>query len=296
VNSTDGASVNDRALMLQCNAYILSMPGVPCVFWPHWIKYQSEIQKMIIARKSAGIHSESTVTEQSGNGWYEATVTGKRGKVVLYLGSSATKAAPEGYTLALKESKIAMYYTGDTYVPSTDTGGGGEVLPEIDPDVYDGVMYKFYALGWINGADANTGSACDDKYLFVDGKLTIDCKMGSYIAIKDEQGNYYQAKGNSVVQGNTATLSWFNGWAGGQRWALLEGTRYIIMRKVKFKGDIVLESVDKATYDAYHIIPQSTQAIDNTEVQEKARKVMINGQLLILRGDKTYTVTGSLVQ
>ena len=296
VNSTDGASVNDRALMLQCNAYILSMPGVPCVFWPHWVKYQSEIQKMIIARKSAGIHSESTVTEQSGNGWYEATVTGKRGKVVLYLGSSATKAAPEGYTLALKESKIAMYYTGDTYVPSTDTGGGGEVLPEIDPDVYDGVTYKFYALGWINGADANTGSACDDKYLFVDGKLTIDCKMGSYIAIKDEQGNYYQAKGNSVVQGNTATLSWCNGWAGGQRWALLEGTRYIIMRKVKFKGDIVLESVDKATYDAYHIIPQSTQAIDNTEVQEKARKVMINGQLLILRGDKTYTVTGSLVQ
>lgn len=296
VNSTDGASVNDRALMLQCNAYILSMPGVPCVFWPHWIKYQSEIQKMIIARKSAGIHSESTVTEQSGNGWYEATVTGKRGKVVLYLGSSATKAAPEGYTLALKESKIAMYYTGDTYVPSTDTGGGGEVLPEIDPDVYDGVTYKFYALGWINGADANTGSACDDKYLFVDGKLTIDCKMGSYIAIKDEQGNYYQAKGNSVVQGNTATLSWCNGWAGGQRWALLEGTRYIIMRKVKFKGDIVLESVDKATYDAYHIIPQSTQAIDNTEVQEKARKMMINGQLLILRGDKIYTVTGSLVQ
>ena len=251
---------------------------------------------MIIARKSAGIHSESTVTEQSGNGWYEATVTGKRGKVVLYLGSSATKAAPEGYTLALKESKIAMYYTGDTYVPSTDTGGGGEVLPEIDPDVYDGVTYKFYALGWINGADANTGSACDDKYLFVDGKLTIDCKMGSYIAIKDEQGNYYQAKGNSVVQGNTATLSWCNGWAGGQRWALLEGTRYIIMRKVKFKGDIVLESVDKATYDAYHIIPQSTQAIDNMEVQEKARKVMINGQLLILRGDKTYTVTGSPVQ
>ena len=295
-NSTDGASANDRALMLQCNAYILSMPGVPCVFWPHWVKYQSEIQKMIIARKSAGIHSESTVTEQSGSGWYEATVTGKRGNVILYLGSSATKAAPEGYTLALKDSKVAMYYSGDTYVPGTDTGGGGEVLPEIDPDVYDGVTYKFYALGWINGADANTGSACDDKYLFVDGKLTIDCKMGSYIAIKDEQGNYYQAKGNSVVQGNTATLSWCNGWAGGQRWALLEGTRYIIMRKVKFKGDIVLESVDKATYDAYHIIPQSTQAIDNTEVQEKARKVMINGQLLILRGDKIYTVTGSLVQ
>ena len=296
-NSTDGASANDRALMLQCNAYILSMPGVPCVFWPHWVKYQSEIQKMIIARKSAGIHSESTLTEQSGNGWYEATVTGKHGNVVLYLGSSASKAAPEGYTLALKENKIAMYYTGETYVPGTDTGGGGgEVMPEIDPDVYDGVTYKFYALGWINGADANTGSACDDKYLFVDGKLTIDCQMGSYIAIKDEQGNYYQAKTNDVVRADQVTLSWCNGWAGGQRWAIKEGTRYIIMRKVKFKGDIVLESVDKATYDAYHIIPQAHQAIDNTEVKEKARKVMIDGQIYIHRGEKIYNLQGQTVR
>ena len=294
-NSTDGASANDRALMLQCNAYILSMPGVPCVFWPHWVKYQTEIQKMIIARKSAGIHSESTVSEQSGNGWYEATVTGKNGKVVLYLGSSATKAAPEGYTLALKENKIAMYYTGETYVPGTDTGGGGgEVMPEIDPDVYDGVTYKFYAMGWINSSDAGEAASktYDDKYLFKDGKLTIECKQGSYIGIKDEQGNFYYTKGNSDTQGNKATCYWANGWSPCRKWALVEGTHYIIMRKVKFKGEIVLESVDKATYDAYHIIPQAPQAIENTEVKEQARKVIVNGQLRILRGDKVYTVTG----
>ena len=157
-------------------------------------------------------------------------------------------------------------------------------------------MYKFYALGWINKKDVNSGTTCDDKYLFVDGKLTIECNFGSYIAIKDEQDNYYQARGNSVVQGNTATLSWCNGWAGGQRWSLVEGPHYIIMRKVKFKGDIVLESVDKATYDAYHIIPQAPQAIENTEIKEKARKVMVNGQLRILRGDKVYTITGMEVR
>ena len=297
-NSTDGASVNDRALMLQCNAYILSMPGVPCVFWPHWVKYKNEIQKMIIARKSAGIHSESAVSEQSGNGWYEATVTGKYGNVVLYIGSSATKAAPEGYTLALKESKIAMYYTGETYVPGTDTGGeGGEVLPEIDPDVYDGVTYKFYAMGWINSSDAGESASktYDDKYLFKDGKLTIECKQGSYIGIKDEQGNYYYTKGNSDTQGNKATCYWANGWSPCRKWALVEGTHYIIMRKVKFKGEIVLESVDKKTYDAYHIIPQ-VQATENVEVTEKARKILVNGQLRILRGDNIYTITGARVQ
>ena len=293
-NSTDGASVNDRALMLQCNAYILSMPGVPCVFWPHWVKYKNEIQKMIIARKSAGIHSESAVSEQSGNGWYEATVTGKYGNVVLYIGSSATKAAPAGYTLALKESKVAMYYTGETYVPGTDTGGeGGEVLPEIDPDVYDGVTYKFYAMGWINSSDAGESASktYDDKYLFKDGKLTIEC----YIGIKDEQGNYYYTKGNSDTQGNKATCYWANGWSPCRKWALVEGTHYIIMRKVKFKGEIVLESVDKKTYDAYHIIPQA-QATENVEVTEKARKILVNGQLRILRGDNMYTITGARVQ
>ena len=113
-NSTDGqTSINNRDMMLQANAYILSMPGVPCVFYPHWYKYKSEIKAMITARKSAGIHSESTVEEQSGSGWYKATVQGKYGKVVLYLGSAATEMAPTGFKQAIKESKVAIYYTGN---------------------------------------------------------------------------------------------------------------------------------------------------------------------------------------
>lgn len=112
--SKDGrTTLNNRDLMLQCNAYILSMPGVPCVFWPHWYTYKSEIKAMITARKKAGIHSESTISEQSGSGWYKATVNGKYGNVILYLGSAASEAAPAGYTQAIKDGKVAMYYTGN---------------------------------------------------------------------------------------------------------------------------------------------------------------------------------------
>ena len=111
-NQTDGSSINDKELIMQCNAYILSMPGIPCVFWPHWYKYKDDIKAMITARRSAGIHSESSVSETSGSGYYEATVTGKNGKVILYLGSSASKSAPSGYKQAVKGSKYAMYYTG----------------------------------------------------------------------------------------------------------------------------------------------------------------------------------------
>jgi len=109
-NSTSGGSINDRALMLQCNAYILSMPGVPCVFYPHWVRYKTEIKKMIAARKAAGIHSESSVQEESGSGYYRATIQGKRGSVKLFLGSAANDPAPSGYEQAIKSDKVAMYY------------------------------------------------------------------------------------------------------------------------------------------------------------------------------------------
>jgi hypothetical protein len=51
-----------------------------------------------------------------------------------------------------------------------------------------------------------------------------------------------------------------------------------------------LERVDKATYDAYHL--ESKQAIENTAVTEKARKVFIDGQLRIMRSDKVFDATG----
>ena len=97
--------------MLQANAYILYLPGVPCVFYPHWVKYKTEIKKMVLARRSAGIHSESQMTETAGHGYSEATIDGKYGQVILYLGTSATKAAPEGYLLASKGDGYAMYYS-----------------------------------------------------------------------------------------------------------------------------------------------------------------------------------------
>ena len=111
-NKRDGSSINDKSLMMRCNAYLLSMPGVPCVFYPHWVKYKSEIKAMINARRMAGIHSESSVQEESGSGYYRATVQGKYGSVKLMLGTAANDAAPVGYTQAVKGTDYAMYYTG----------------------------------------------------------------------------------------------------------------------------------------------------------------------------------------
>ena len=82
------AELKDR--LLQANAFMLGMPGVPCVFYPHWAKYKNEIKAMINARHLAGVHSESAVSdEMAEHDGYQCTVTGKNGYLILCLGNKA---------------------------------------------------------------------------------------------------------------------------------------------------------------------------------------------------------------
>ena len=100
-----------RDKVLQCNAYILSMPGVPCVFWPHWVTFKEEIKAMINARYKTGVHSESSVSDEAGSGYYKATITGTNGQIRLLLGpNSGYNSTPDGFTLAVKGVNYGVYY------------------------------------------------------------------------------------------------------------------------------------------------------------------------------------------
>jgi len=79
-----------KCRLLQANAFMLSMPGVPCVFYPHWKKYDGFIKPMIEARKLAGVHSESEVKDEYATSTgYQATIVGKDGFLILCLGDKA---------------------------------------------------------------------------------------------------------------------------------------------------------------------------------------------------------------
>lgn len=111
-----------RDKVLLCNAYMLSMPGVPCVFWPHWVTFKDEIKKMINARYKTGVHSESSVNDEAGNGYYKATIYGKNGEIRLLLGpNSGYNSTPSGYTLAVKGTNYGVYYKSDGTRGSKDT-------------------------------------------------------------------------------------------------------------------------------------------------------------------------------
>lgn len=132
----DGSSVRTaKDKVLACNAYILSMPGIPCVFYPHWVTFKTDIKAMINARYKAGIHSESSVSDEAGNGYYKATITGTNGSIRLLLGpNSGYATTPAGYTLAAKGTNWGVYY-------KTNSARGDKNLnrtprqKDTDPDI-----------------------------------------------------------------------------------------------------------------------------------------------------------------
>ena len=112
----DAMSDAMRDRLLQANAFILSMPGVPCLFYPHWKKYSAELKPMILARKAVGVHSESAVSDEIiGNG-YRAVVTGTKGSLILELGD-ACSSQPWGYSEVAAGPGYKMYITYECAIP-----------------------------------------------------------------------------------------------------------------------------------------------------------------------------------
>lgn len=62
---------------LAANAYLLAMPGTPCVFFTHWQEYKDEIGAMISARKAAGITNMSDYEVKAATSAYYAVNVNK---------------------------------------------------------------------------------------------------------------------------------------------------------------------------------------------------------------------------
>lgn len=111
---------------IAANAYMLAMPGTPCIFQPHWNAYKSEIKEMIAARKYAGITNMSNyVNKQSKKTLYVNEVTGTKYKLLVAVGNDADKYAGEtGYTKILSGYHYAYFLSNDAETSWTDVPSG----------------------------------------------------------------------------------------------------------------------------------------------------------------------------
>ena len=93
---------------LAANAYLLAMPGTPCVFYRHWHDCKYPIKQMILARRIAGITNTSGSEEKwTDDNFYAKAAYGKRGTLLCVLGNN-----PENYNASSTELNEILHRQG----------------------------------------------------------------------------------------------------------------------------------------------------------------------------------------
>ena len=140
----DGNSSKFSGNVLAAYAFILSSPGIPCVFLSHWNANKGAISAMISARRAVQLHSESAITvNQTAANIYVATATGNNGTLIVKIGSGAYN-APSDYTLATSGTDYAIW-----------TKTINAVAPAVTVSPSGGTFYSNPSVTMSTNADAS---------------------------------------------------------------------------------------------------------------------------------------------
>lgn len=104
--------------VVQTYAYLLTHPGVPCIYWPHLFDWgdavKGEISDLIAIRKNAGIHSQSNVTINTAqNGLYAAIVNGNNYDVAMKIGPNDWSPSGSNWSLVASGNNYAVWTNSD---------------------------------------------------------------------------------------------------------------------------------------------------------------------------------------
>ena len=96
---------------LAANAYMLAMPGTPCIFQPHWRAYKQELKSMIEARKLAGITNMSNYTNKmEQKACFANETTGNKAKLIVVVGNNTKAYTPSADYAQILEGYHYRYY------------------------------------------------------------------------------------------------------------------------------------------------------------------------------------------
>ena len=108
------------------NAFLLSMPGTPCIFLKHWMDYKESIKQMIYARQLAGITNMSTSFNMANSpsvNYYVQRTVGPRGSLLAAMGSTSYQ-IPATYVVVASGTnyRLALSKTTETAWASKPSG------------------------------------------------------------------------------------------------------------------------------------------------------------------------------
>lgn len=190
-----------RANVEAANAYILALPGTPCIWISHWKPYKYTIKKCILARKIAGVTNTSSIIKSEGqNNGYVLIVKGNNGNVMLLLGSPTYSTA--GYQLACEGENFKYYVSNGldiSEVNSIKREDTGHVIPSFCK-VNEGETCAFfeqpassdwkgdiYCYTWDNNYEFGgrwPGAACTKVGTTADGKTVWKWTWDNKVILK----------------------------------------------------------------------------------------------------------------
>lgn len=144
--------------VLAANAFILALPGTPCIFLPHWQKYKSEIGRMILARKAAGVTNQSEIVRQELlNGGYVTVVQGDKAKVMV-LSGYPNNFDTSGFTMISSGTNYAYYVSSTLDVTDIVNSGQPETISgEVKIHVNSTSATAPYLYAWENNGTKHNG-------------------------------------------------------------------------------------------------------------------------------------------
>lgn len=96
--------------IVEANAFILAMPGTPCLFYPHFMHpdWHNILCELIKARRTAGITNESerSAAVLVGNNGIQWVVTGTNGQICFQLGDATDQGVPNGFTTVWESDEV----------------------------------------------------------------------------------------------------------------------------------------------------------------------------------------------
>jgi alpha-amylase len=282
---------DDNALknnICAANAFILTMPGTPCLFLPHWKDYKGTLKRLIAARKAVGINNQSTILESTVKGaGYVLKVQGTMGVAMLMLGGS-TGVSTSGFQLVAEGRKYKLYVSDGVDVSAvtaiTDTDAKSEATTTIPSDctVSEGEICAFFE------APVSFGSTVycyrwDENYQYTGSwpgvKCTKVCTVGGGKSVykwtfKESEKKSHSATNEGII---------FNNNSGKQTgdMVFLNGGYYL--------EDGLWDSVSSAT-DILSVKGTATQTQDDNWYDLNGRKLSgePSAKGVYLKGGKKY--------
>ena len=165
---------------LATNAYLLAMPGTPCVFYAHYLAYPKEIKSMIAARKLAGVtNTSSYLPYRSSKDYYANTVEGTNGKLLVVVGKGANGLpVPRGrYAKLLSGYHYAYYLACSAETPWADKASGTYETEDLKVKLTAVSTHEDARLVYTtNGTTPTAGStqvASDTEITIPEGETTL---------------------------------------------------------------------------------------------------------------------------